>query len=282
MCAYTVGDGQNGHSASVGTINLPNKQFTQHDGETTKFFPCNSRNLRFEDGTTDTDAQGKPLAPLQVYTSTGTQVTVAVRIDWTLNENKDILTKTFIPWCSKYDCASSDPTIRSDNFSTNGWTKGLLGENAAPVLASSVTDAIHAMDDSVWKDVNKKTDAASAISAAFMKNIRATMGSTGDLFCGSGESSGWSGANPGEGDFKCAPVRVRIDDIQPTDKSVLDIQAQQAKAEMQKSANEKELDAAKARYGSNAEQTLSDLDKIKACADSSKVCNVYVGTTPAK
>lgn len=282
MCAYTVGTGQNGHDAKVGEISLPNLKFTQHDNEESMFFPCNSRNLRFEEGTKDTDAQGNLLHPLQVYTSTGTQVTVAVRIDWTLNESKDVLTNAFLPWCSKYKCASNDPNVRSDTFSTDGWSKGLLGENAVPVLASSVTDTIHAMDDSVWKDVNKKTDAASAISAAFMKNIRATMGSTGDLFCGSGESSGWSGANPGEGDFKCAPVRVRIDDIQPTDKSLLDIQAQQAKSEMQKVANQKELDAAKARYGSSAEQTLGDLDRIKACAQSSKECNVYVGTTPTK
>jgi hypothetical protein len=282
MCAYTVGDGLNGHDAKVGEIYLPNQKFTQHDGEKTMFFPCNSRNLRFENGTTDTDAQGKPIGPLQVYTSTGTSVTVAVRIDWTLNEGKDILKSVFIPWCSKYDCASADPTVRSDNFSTNGWTKGLLGENAVPVLTSSVTDTIQGMDDSVWKDASKKADTASAISAAFMKNIRATMGSTVDLFCGSGESSGWSGAKPGEGNFKCAPVRVTISSIQPTDKSLLDIQAQQAKAAMQKIANEKDLDAAKARYGSSAEQTLSDLDKIKACAESSKECNVYVGTLPTK
>lgn len=282
MCAYTVGDGQNGNNASVHANYLPNQTFTQTDSEQTMFFPCNSRNLRFEDGTTDTDAQEKPLGPLQVYTSTGTKVTVAVRMDWTLNENKDVLTNIFIPWCSKYECASSDPTVRSDSFSTKGWTTGLLGENAVPVLTSSVTDTIQGMDDTVWKDVTKKADAASAISAAFMKNIRATMGSTADLFCGSGESSGWSGAKPGEGDFKCSPVRVTISSIQPTDKSLLDIQAQQAKAEMQKAANEKELDAAKARYGSNAEQTLGDLDRIKACAQSSKECNVYVGTTPIK
>lgn len=282
MCAYTVGDGQGGRDAEIKEIFLPNQKFTQQNGEISMFFPCNSRNLRFEEGTTDTDAQGKPLAPLQVYTSTGTKVTAAVRIDWTLNETKETLTKTFLPWCSKYKCASNDPNVRSDNFSTEGWSRGFLGENAVPVLASSVADTIRSMDDDVWKDVTKKADAASAISTDFMKDIRATMGSTADLFCGSGESSRWSGAKPGEGDFQCAPVRVTISSIQPTDTALLDIQAQQAKAEMQKSANEKELDAAKARYGSSAEQTLGELDKIRACALSSKECNVYVGVVPTK
>lgn len=282
MCAYTVGTGQNGHDAKVNQIFLPNQQFTQHDNETTMFFPCNERNLRFEDGSRDTDAQGKPLTPLQVYTSTGTKVTVAVRIDWTLNETAGTLTNTFLPWCSKYKCASDDPNVRSDTFSTDGWSKGFLGENAVPVLASDVADTIRSMDDTAWKDVDKKSEIASAISAAFMKHIRSTMGSTADLFCASGESSHWTGAKPGEGDYQCAPVRVSINSIQPTDTTLLDIEAQQAKAGMQKTANEKELDAAKARYGSSAEQTLGELDKIKACAQSSKECNVYVGVASTK
>jgi hypothetical protein len=282
MCAYTVGNGQGSNDARVKEIHYPNEQFKQHDGENTMFFPCNTRNLRFEEGTTDTDAQGKPLGPLQVFTSTGTKVTVSARIDWTLNEDKNILTNTFLPWCSKYDCASSDPTVRSENFSTNGWTKGLLGENQVPVFTTSITDTIKSMDDSVWKEVDKKDAAASAISAAFMKGIRATMGSTADLFCGSGESSGWASGKPGEGDYHCGPVRVRISGIQPTDSKLLELQAQQAKAELQKDTNLKELDAAKARYGSNAEQTLSDLDKIKACAETGKECNVYVGVNPTK
>jgi len=281
MCAYTVGNGQGNHDASVKEIFYPNTQFKQHDGENTMFFPCNSRNLRFEAGTADKDAQGQPLGPLQVYTSTGTKVTVSARIDWTLNENKSILKDTFLPWCSKYNCASGDPTIRSDNFSTEGWTS-LLGENHVPVLTTSITDTIKSMDDSVWKEVDKKEAAASAISASFMKGIRATMGSTADLFCGSGESSGWTGSKAGEGDYRCAPVRVTISGIQPTDSKLLELQAQQAKAELQKETNLKDLDAAKARYGSNAEQTLSDLDKIKACAETGKECNVYVGVNPTK
>jgi hypothetical protein len=282
MCAYTVGNGQNGHNASVNEVHYPNDQFKQHDGENTMFFPCNSRNLRFEEGTTDTDAQGKPLGPLRVYTSTGTQVLVSARIDFTINEDKAIIKDAFLPWCSKYRCASDDPNVRSENFAVDGWTRGLLGENHVPVLATSITDTIKGMDDSVWKEVDKKDAAASAISASFMKGIRATMGSTADLFCGSGESSGWSGKKAGEGDYRCAPVRVTISGIQPTDSKLLELQAQQAKAELQKETNLKDLDAAKARYGSNAEQTLSDLDKIKACAETGKECNVYVGVNPTK
>lgn len=65
--------------------------------------------------------------------------------------------------------------------------------------------------------------------------------------------------------------------IQPTGKSLLELEARQAKADMQKTANEKERAAAKARYGGTAEQVLANLDKIKACTETGKECNVYTG-----
>jgi hypothetical protein len=281
MCAYTVGTGQNGADAKVHEVYLPNEQFKTSPEEDAYFFPCNPRNIRLTNGSTDVLADGKPVGPVEAYTKNGTKVIVDVRMDWSLNQNKDVLKNVFIPWCKKYECASGDPNVRNDNFSTPGWSKGFLGENATPAFITSTRNVIHGFGDEAWNDtVSVQDQLNSKISEAFMKSVRGTFGSDKDLFCGSGLTSSWSGGEAGSGTFDCSAVRITVENVQPADKDLLDLKARQAKAAAEAATNQAELDAAKKKYGDNASQVLGDLDKIKQCAQSSKECNVYVGTSP--
>lgn len=280
MCAYTQGTGQNNADAKVHKVYLPGEQFTKEVDENAFFFPCNSRNLRLMPGSTDVTADNKPVTSVAAYTKTGTKVIVDIRMDWMLNQDREVLEKVFIPFCAKYQCASGDAATRNDNFSTDGWSRGFLGENAVPALQTSTRDAIRTLDDKAWSDPTQKKVISAAVAQQFMDGFRATLGSTKDIMCGSGETSGWSGETLGEGTFKCAPVRVTVEDIKPADAALLDIQSRSAKANQEKEANNKELDAAKAKYGDKASEILGDLDRIEACAKYSKECNVYIGTSP--
>lgn len=85
-----------------------------------------------------------------------------------------------------------------------------------------------------------------------------------DYFCGPGvkpEGSGWS----------CPDITVNVDNIYPQDDGIKRIyneqvlQAQEQKlAEAQKKTNQADLEAAKARYGDQAEFFLGLIDACKA------------------
>jgi hypothetical protein len=284
MGAYTVGTGADGADANVHNVYYPGQQFTQSPQENVFYFPMNARNIILKPGSTDKLANGENVSAVTTYTSTGTQVSVPVRMDWTLNQDPKVLKDYFIPLCKKYQCASTDINARNDNFSTQGWTLGLLGENATPTFIEAVKTVIRSQDDSAWKDPTKKDVLNQAISTEFMKAFHANTGSTADIFCGSGDVSGWNGAI-GTSTFKCGPVRITLGDIVPSDTGLLDIQARQAKAEAEKVANQKTLEAARAKYGNGAESVLGDLDRIAACKAAGVICifggnNVGVNVTP--
>lgn len=288
MCAYTQGTGSGGADAKVHEVYYPGQQFTVNSRENAYWFPCNMRNLRMTEGSTDTWANKQPLGPLTVRTANNTPVKVSASMFWTLNQDKKVIEEVFIPLCNKYNCASSDANLRNANFSTDGWSFGLLGENAAPAFKQAIEDSVRAMNDSVWSDPAKKIELGQGISAAFMKTFHGYTGSTADLFCGSGETSGWTG-EVGTSTFRCGNVRIVVDSVVPADSQLLDIQARKAKAEQEKAANVAELDAAKAKYGDNASSVLGDLDRIKACGDAKVSCvftqgnnGVSVPTTPQK
>jgi hypothetical protein len=282
MCAYTQGTGQSGADADVHEIYYPGEQFTVGQKENAYYFPCNARNIRLEPGSTDVDAQGNQVSSVTARTSTGNLVTIDVVMYWTLNEDKDVLKNVFIPWCNKYQCASSDSSVRNDNFSTNGWSLGILGENGVPFFQNAVKDVVQAQDDNIWKNpADAKADLASKISQRFMDSFHAATGSTENVFCASGESSGWSG-DVGTSSYNCGSVRISVNNIVPSDSSLLDNAARMAKAESDKAANQAQLDAAKAKYGDAAPQVLGYLDIIQACkAAEMTVCSaggMTVGT----
>lgn len=281
MCAYTQGTGSDGADADVHEVYYPGQQFTKSQRENSYYFPCNARNIRLEPGSTDVDAQGNKVSSVIARTSTGNEVSVDVVMYWTLNEDKAVLKNVFIPWCNKYQCASGDSNVRNENFSTNGWSLGVLGENAVPFFQNAVKDVVRTYGDDAWKNPDVKTELTGKISERFMTAFHAATGSTEDVFCGSGESSGWSG-DVGTSTYNCGSVRISVNNIVPTDSSLLGNDARTAKADSDKAANQAQLDAAKAKYGDAAEQVLGYLDIIQACKDAGMtVCSaggITVGT----
>ena len=274
MCAYTQGTGRDGADALVHKIYYPGQQFSKNSQENTFTFPCNARNIRFTNGSTDVWADGNRVVAITARTKDGTEVLVDIRMDWMLNQTEDVLKTVFVPLCKKANCASTNADVRNDNFATDGWSKGLLGENATPTFYNAVIDVVRGYGDEVWNNPALKDEVGQKVSALFMQRFHANTGSTKDMFCGSGESSGWSGA-VGTSTFNCAPVRVTTERIEVKDKSRLDAQGREAKAKAEQAANTAELTAAKAKYGAEAEKVLGDLARIQACHDAGMIqCGV--------
>jgi hypothetical protein len=266
MCAYTQGTGRDGADALVHKVYYPGQQFSKDSRENTFTFPCNARNIRFANGSTDVWADGNRIGTITARTKDGTEVLIDIRMDWTLNQTEDVLKNVFVPICKKANCASTNSDVRNDNFSTDGWSKGLLGENATPTFYNATIDVVREYGDEVWTNPVLKDEVGQKVSMLFMQRFHANTGSTKDMFCGSGDSSGWSGA-VGTSTFNCAPVRVTAEHIEVKDKSRLDAQAREAKAKAEQAANAAELTAAKAKYGTEAEKVLGDLARIQACRD---------------
>lgn len=282
MCSFTQGDGNDGRDASIHQIFYPGQTAEVKKDSTDRvgYFPCAQRNLRLMDGTTDVDADGKKVGPVVWRTSDHIEVKVSVRMDWTLNETLNVLKNEFLPLCYKYNCAWDDSNFRNTNFSTDGWSRGFLGENATPAFQKAVRDAIakHTYDQVM--DVNVQASTMNTeISEMFMDNMRATSGSANDLLCSSGSlTSGWpDSSKPGEGEFKCGPVRITVDSVVPTDIEVLRLEQEKSKAEQAKEINEKLLEAAKKKYGDKAGEVLGQIDIAKAACEGDKNCTVIVG-----
>lgn len=273
MCAYTQGDET--VDAKIHDIYYPGVSISPQSNKKVYYFPCNARNLRFVDGSTDVRADGEPIGRIVTRTSTGTQVSVELTAYWTLNQDREVLKNTTIPLMMKYQAASDDSNVRNANFATNGWSKGLLGENMTPIMESVTRDVIKTSDDTVFTDPAQKRIVAEKVSKQFMENVKVATGSTSDVFCGSGESSGWEDPNnPGNGKYTCGSVRIDVTEIVETDTSRLDARAREARAEAEGRANKAQLDAAKAKYGDKAEEVLGDLDRIKACKDAGlQICS---------
>lgn len=279
MCAYTQGDGSGGRDASIHEVFYPGQKAEKSNYELIFYFPCNQRNIRLMDGTTDVNAKGEPVGPVTSRTLDKIEVRTAVRMDWTLNQTKDILKGVFFPLCNKYSCATDNDKLRNANFSTDGWSMGFLGENATPAFQKAVRDTLAQFTYTQAQDPRVQNDELNkAISAAFMSNMRATTGSTKDLMCSSGETSGWSNpATPGQGTYQCGPVRITVDSILATDPQITQLEQEKTKAEQAKDVNQKLLEAAKAKYGDKAEEILGQIDIAKAACEGDKNCTVIVG-----
>lgn len=278
MCAYTQGDGANGNDAKVHKVYYPNQRVDRGVSEKSFFFPCNARNLRFTPGSTDVNAKGEPISYIIARTNTGVEVRVELTAYWTLNQDRDVLIRDTIPLMAKSQAATSDPNVRNANFSTDGWSRGLLGENLTPKLQSTTFDVIGAMGDDVWKNPKLKADVAKKVSDQFMINVKAATGTTSDVFCGSGESSGWKNPDAPGADgntYNCGNIRIDVTLIEPTDNTLLTNQAKASQADEEAATNEKILEAAKKKYGPDAGKYLAQQDAIKACKEAGmKVCSV--------
>jgi hypothetical protein len=206
-------------------------------------------------------------------TNSGVPIIIAARALWTLNESDEAL-RAFYNVCFKYQCASPNDQSGNANFSTPGWN-GMLAENFGPAMDTSSRIAAIQVDDSIWKqhDPQLYKSLGDNMSAAFADVMRANLGYSVDLFCGSGNSA-WKDPNkPGEGEFTCTPVRIVVDDVQrgqlQADDSTQGVLA----------INQQRLQNAQALYGPDAGYWLALQDSIDKCKNAGTSCIFNVGGT---
>lgn len=281
-CTYVVGDGSSGHDAKIHEIAWPGQNVNIGSGEVAQYVACGPRNFIINP-TGQRDASGHVIGdshtPLVGYTKDHTKVRFYVTAYWTLNQTKTALNE-FYPFCYKYTCYgtdSSEGTKGGSNFGTGGWN-GMLGENFGPALNDLARQELPKFDDSIWKnhDVTQWNTLGKKMSDHFAEAIRPMTGVPDDLFCGSG-NSGWSDPNkPGEGKFTCSQVRFKVTDLDAADAKLQNQQEKESSAEKQQTVNEKELAAAKARYGDSASYWLGLQDTLKECKQGNS-CVVVIG-----
>lgn len=273
MIAFVAGDGQNGNDAKIHKVVYPNQEAKAGGGERVSYIPAGSRNYVI-DAREGVDRK----EPAEGRTKTGTPVKVYLSAYWTVNQDKDILVNKFVPFCNKYLCAQADPNERGELSSTPGWLN-MLNENMGPAIDDSVRTVMPQFEDNVWKTQEDWDKVAAAVSTEFTKKMRVRSGYTDDLFCGSGDSSGWDNPDkPGEGTFKCGPVTFAISYIGSMDATQQDAANKGTAAETLKETNAKILEAAIAKYGSKEEagRALANLDVIEACKAAGLHCVVSV------
>lgn len=282
QCGLVIGDGKNSHNADFHKLVLPG---TTEDydlsAEVVRYVPCGPRNFLITDGTKkglDGKVVGDRASVAQAMTKKeitkpSVQVDVSMSLYWTLNQEKPAMIN-FYNLCYKYTCYTENmDEAGSQNSSTPGWNS-MLAENMSPaadrtlrtVMPNFTTDIIN--DQASWKTLGDQ------MSAEFMKQIRTTTGYTTDLFCGSGNST-W---NKAKTVFTCSNVRIVIDDITESDASLRQNRTDAAKIQNDSALNDARVAAAKKLYGTRTDETLSDLDKIKACKAAGATCLVNIGS----
>jgi len=279
-CSYIIGDGTSGHNSKVHEVVWPNQNKDYSDSEDTRYVPCNDRNF-IVNPPGSVNASGQPIGdrhdPSHGYTTSGTPILVWSTSLFTLNEAETAL-KKFYDYCYKYTCSTSDSSAGDANFSSDGWN-GMLGETFGLAVDSAVLKASNQVTDDIWlkHDPAQYEKLADSVSSDLNAQIRKRTGFDLDVFCGSG-SSGWKDPeNPGKKGnvYTCSNIRFLVDQVEvdPNLKKQAE-QASQNAATTQ--INKDTLEAAKAKYGPDADKVLATLDILAACK-APTVCVVNVG-----
>lgn len=291
MCAFRIGDGQDGRNADVKEVIYPGFVVKrERDGagdfeDEVQYFPCNARNFIVNDGK-QTNVDGKKVGdwfePAVGYTKEGTKVNVYYSMYWTPNQTASVQKDSFYPFCYKYTCYTTDDSKAGNaNFSTEGWN-GMLGENFPQAAGAIVIrDSKKVLTDASWNekhDTNEWDKLATQLSENFAAEIRANTGVADDMFCGSG-NSGWSDPKkPGEGEFTCTNVRFKVTSIVNADPKGQKIADGQAQQNLQEETNAAALKAAQAKYGEMAPYWLGLQDTLDKCAAENITCVVTLGS----
>lgn len=272
-CAFVVGDGHGGDDAKVHRVIYPSQSINDSDSENVWYVPCNSRNYIVNDGTeknANGDVIGDSHTLLEATLNSGVTIQVAATAYWTLNESDQAM-RDFYNVCFKYTCASSKDQGGNANYASKGWN-GMLGEDFYPALDRSAKRAAKeaGINDSIYltQDSTQYQKLGNQMSTVFADEVRATLGYSEDLFCGSGNSA-WTNPNsPGKGEYNCSPVRIVIDHVNP-----LGTQNGQGAQTL----NQQRLENAKALYGPDAGYWLGLQDSIDKCKDAGTTCVISVG-----
>lgn len=273
QCAYVI---KNGYfdARHVEDILHPGERKNTNN-TTVRYVYCNARNYLVS---TASDANVDQHTPIQARTGAddqgdGTPVNVEVGMHWTLNQNEPVMLR-FLGFCEKYNCfAPHDTSSNNENgrSASEGWLN-MTQENHRFALQRAVQVALQEFKPDVWNDQSQWPEVAKAISRQIKPELRTqTSSEDTDYFCGT-DVHLKPGMRPGEANaWTCPDISVTVESIQPQDagiKRIYNQQVQQAQelklANAQKKTNIAVLDAARARYGSQAEYWLGMIDACKA------------------
>lgn len=282
-CAFVYGSGEDRHDSKLHGIGYPGDTVDYDDAkEVIRYAPCGPRNYIINDGKieiNDEDGKKKRVGdrfelPIG-YTESGTPVKVALSVYWTLNQNKSALTD-FAELCLKYNCFSDEDQTGDSNFATPGWN-GLLGENLSTAIDASVRAEMPRFTDDIWlrHDPKLYEQLGEAMSREFANKVRAKVGYTNDLFCGSGNSR-WDEKHR---EFRCTQVRVVIDGVDNANAAQQRRADESSASEREGDLNTKRLEAAKKLYGEDAGRWLGLQDTIEKCTNG-KSCTFNIGDVP--
>jgi hypothetical protein len=271
-CAFIVNDSSTNKTVDKTIYPGQSADLGENGDKKALYFPCNSRTYAINKGN-KVNANGKKigdrftLAP--GITKSGTDIEVAVSAYWTLNENPNVLVPDFYNLCEKYSCWSETPISNNANYADPGWN-GMLGENMGESIDRTMRRVTPEFSDTIWqRGTQAEYDKlGELLSKEFDADVREATGYSQDVFCGSG-NSGWSDpSKPGHGDFTCTSVRFVVDDVVNANPERQN-QANEANGlQSEIEDNEKQLKAARAKYGDQAEFWLGLDDYAETCAHS--------------
>jgi hypothetical protein len=276
-CGFIVGDSNT--DRSVHDVVYPGQSISLNDNEAVKYIQCNQRNFLVTTGykNANGDVVGDLTVPIQGFTKDGARVNVYLGMYWTPNQNKNVMLKSFFPWCDKYNCYTEDQDNEGNvNSSSKGWNN-MLGETVPIAMTSSLQPVLKQQSDNIWKTGDNWADIEAQLGDVFQANLRKQIGATSDVMCGSGETSGWSSGKAGEGTFNCGKVRFVITDVKNADLAQQALANQESAQKLAEAVNTAKRKAAQAAYGTQADYWLGVQDTVAKCKEAGVNCTVVVG-----
>lgn len=268
--AFVLGNGEKS-AATVKEIHMPGNSFSVNKATEDVFYvPSGPRNYII--GKPEGDIKDKIVA----YGKDGLKAKVSAELFWSINHNKKVLEDHFWPICQKYSCASKDePDAGStSNGGTPGWNK-MLRTEFKPAMELSVQKTLKNINLSNidMQDINSFENANKELSDHFEKEIAIRLGTTSEVFCGSGK------INKGNSNEACpSKVRFRITKVEPYDTKVSDELSKKNNNEALIELNKVAKQAADAKYGAEKSgEILGNLDMIEACSRLKVKCTVVIG-----
>lgn len=179
----------------------------------------------------------------------------------------------FLAFCLKYGCA--DQTAQNDDSnadlsrsSSPGW-EAMLNEVMPRAIDNATRDAITTYGPDLWTSRGSWDAYGTAIGSHLLAEISSLDGSSVPFFCG-----------PGSTTTDCTAPSVIVQNVTPTDSSVITAYNQEVAATYAEQAGQSRLAAAKEIYGSDANYFLGLQDLVGQCKSAGVSCSIYVGNPP--
>lgn len=274
-----------GHGAlstqQVEDVVSPGESINQGNGTTTWYFPANYRNY------VTLPNNGDRNNPQAATTGPGKNGDVGMSdYTWTyvgFEVNPDIVVKqgnfypnatSFLKFCLKYACASTDAQNDSSNAgqvrsSDPGW-ENMLNEVMPRAIDDATETAILKYGPDLWTNRAQWKQYGTDIAAALTGELQNLTGNAGQpYFCG-----------PGSTITTCTKLSVSIQNVTPVDGDVVTQYNKRVSAQYAQQAAEARLNAAKAIYGPDAYWFMGLQDTIDHCQAKNVSCSIYVGNPP--